>query len=65
MKRAWFSVFIIGLLTLASPTIAAFDNGNELLQHCTSQKPFAQGRCVGSTSGYFPEHANDLHLLEG
>ena len=53
MKRAWFSVFMFGFLSLTSPANAGFDSGNDVWEKCTSQKQFDQGMCYGLISGYF------------
>lgn len=54
-RRACFAIFMFGFLSLASPAIAGFDNGNELLERCTNNQEqwFNQGLCYGLISGYF------------
>lgn len=53
MKVARFSVFIFGLLSLACPATAGFDDSNKLLQVCTGEAPFEKGFCYGLITGYF------------
>ena len=48
-----YAVFVFGLLTLAAPANAGFDDGNKLLNYCTSEKSFDQGVCSGLITGYF------------
>ena len=64
MKRACFSVFMFGFLSLASPASATFSIRQRHLEHCTSQNPFDQGMCYGLISGYFEGMLDGLHLLE-
>jgi hypothetical protein len=49
-----YAVFIFDLLSLARPASAAFDDGNKILERCsTSQSSYNQGVCAGLISGYF------------
>jgi hypothetical protein len=48
-----FAIFALGFLSLACPAIAGFDDGNKLLQVCTSKVAFEQGLCYGLITGYF------------
>ena len=48
-----FAVVVLGLLSLACPAIAGFDDGNKILQVCTSEAAFDRGLCYGLITGYF------------
>jgi hypothetical protein len=48
-----YAVFTLGLLSLTSPAIASFDDGNKLLNYCTSESLFEKGVCYRLTGGYF------------
>jgi Ssp1 endopeptidase immunity protein Rap1a len=47
------AAFVFCLLSLTCPAFAAFDDGNNVLERCTSQSPFDRGMCVGLIAGYF------------
>lgn len=42
-----------GALAFAVPANASFNDGNQLLNHCTDTNRFAEGMCYGVISGYF------------
>lgn len=47
--------FLFGFLSLTFSANATFDDGNKLLNYCTSEKSFDQGVCSGLISGYMDD----------
>jgi len=45
---------MLGFLSLVSPAnaaVTALDDGNAVLQNCTSENPFSKGMCSGLITG--------------